>query len=262
MNNEIEDIRKSIAQRKRNRLNLSPKPKGKKINMTSMVPDHEEKHGFFPSFPDVSKKDRGSKNSMISVNGLLIKACLSACIFLGAMILFQSNQGFLEKPKLWASAAFSKEFPFASVHHWYKETLGSPLAFSPTDDRNDREVEAVALPVSGNIAEEFQINGSGIKIAPDSATEVTAWDSGIIIFAGNDHKTDKTVVIQHANGSQSTYALLSSVDVHLYQSITAGERIGTFNPETENESIYFSLEKDNEYIDPVKVIQVDVDEAP
>jgi len=96
MNNEIKDIRKSIAQRKKNRLN----PKGKKINMTSMVPDHEEKHGFFPSFPDVSKKDKESKNSMISVNGLLIKACLSACVFLGAMILFQSNQGFLEKPKL------------------------------------------------------------------------------------------------------------------------------------------------------------------
>src|SRR5699024_6254449 len=144
-------------------------------------------------------------------------------------------------------------------HHWYKETLGSPLAFSPSEKDLKVQTEPIALPVTGNITEGFQTNGSGIMIAPESATEVTAWDSGIIIFSGNDRKVGKKIIIQHVNGSKSTYALLSSIDVHLYQAVEAGQRIGTFNPSENNETVYFSIEQDNEYIDPVKVIQVDVE---
>lgn len=257
MNKEINEIRNSIAQRKKKRQVSNQKKTN--IASTPTMPNDEEKHGFLPSFPEVTSK---GKQSMTFFNGLLVKACLSACLFLAAAVLLQSNNVFLDKPKHWASSVLDKEFPFAQVHNWYKETLGSPLAFSPMEHNDSREIEAVSLPVTGNIEEEFQINGSGIMISPEHATSVTAWDSGIIVFAGNDRKKDRTVIVQHANGSQSTYALLSSTDVHLYQAISAGERIGTFNPDKENGSVYFSLEKDNQYIDPVKVIQVDADDVP
>src|SRR5699024_12750286 len=78
-----------------------------------------------------------------------------------------------------------------------------------------------------------------------------------VTFAGNDRKTNKTVVIQHADNSTTTYGYLQSIDVHLYQSIQSNQRLGTFVSTQENRHLYFSIEKDNQYIDPVQVIQVD-----
>lgn len=178
-------------------------------------------------------------------------------LFLGAFLLFQTNHSLLEKPKDWTSHALKEEFPFARVYQWYEQTFGSPLAFSPQKEQVAVKQESLALPVTGNVTETFEENGSGIMITPKDAAPVLAWLDGVIIFAGNDRETEKTVIIQHADMSKSTYALLSSVDVHLYQFISAGDRIGTFNPTETEQTVYFSLEKNNEYVDPIRVINVD-----
>ncbi|MUV39503.1 Stage IV sporulation protein FA [Lentibacillus sp. JNUCC-1] len=107
------------------------------------------------------------------------------------------------------------------------------------------------------MVETFQTHGSGILIAPEDTTKVSALKSGVIIFAGNDRKTGKTIVVQHADNSLSTYGYLSSIDVHVYQSVQAQEHLGVFEPKTNMENLYFAIEKDNKPIDPVQVIQVD-----
>lgn len=115
----------------------------------------------------------------------------------------------------------------------------------------------MALPVNGNITETFQTNGTGIMITPEETTNVTSIQEGVVIFAGNDRETNKTITIQHADGTVTNYGNLSSIDVHLYQFIAGNQQIGSFTPEADNETVFFSIEKNNDYVDPVQVIQVD-----
>lgn len=252
MSKGLDKVRKSIIQRNKMR-SLHVNRSDTERNMP-IFPQVEEKHGYFSDHLGHLQQEKDSRKLFPH---LMIKGVLSICLFLGVFLLQESNAALFTKPKIWTSHAFSEEFPFARVYQWYQETFGTPLAFSPEKHQETAGKEAFSLPVSGNVTETFQVNGSGIMITPEEAAPVLAWQDGVIIFAGNDRNTDKTVVIQHADQSKTTYALLSSLDVHLYQFISAGERIGTFNPTEVAETVYFSIEKDNEYIDPIQVINVD-----
>src|SRR5690625_7129649 len=70
--------------------------------------------------------------------------------------------------------------------------------------------------------------------------EVYAIDQGTVLFAGNDRKTNKTVVIQHPDRTKSTYGFLAEINVRPYQFIQANQEIGVSSSET---PVYFSLQK-------------------
>ena len=252
MNKGIDKVRKSIAQRNKTRSIDSKKSNA--TQFTPIFPQEEEKHGYFPSFLDDSSEENHKGNLL---SNFITKGILSLVLFMGVSFLLQSNANLLSKPKVWTSNMLTEEFPFARVYQWYQGTFGTPLAFTSQDYQVTTANEPPALPVSGSVTETFQANGSGIMIAPEKASPVSAWHEGVVVFAGNDRDTNKTVVIQHSDKSKSTYALLSSMDVHLYQYVSAGQRIGTINPTETNETVYFSIKKNNEYIDPIQVIEVD-----
>lgn len=252
MEKELNQVRKSIIQRNKMRNLGSSRPSERSVIPT--FPQEEEKHGYLPSFLDPSP---GNKNEGKIAYNMMMKAIMSAILFLGIALLLQSNATFFAKPKEWTNHVLTEEFPFARVNLWYQQTFGTPLAFNPQKNNRLSEPETMALPVNGSVTETFQVNGSGIMISPKESSPVSAWREGMVIFAGNDREMDKTVIIQHADSSKSTYALLSSIDVHLYQFVQANQRIGTFNPTEISEMVYFSIEKDNRYMDPIQVIQVD-----
>lgn len=251
MNKNVKKIRRSIGQRKKLR-GLSPEETSDKQTMPVM-PQDEEKHGYLPTFPDVPFQG-GNKIKLLS--GMMLKGVFSVLLLMGAALLSQTDSSLLSKPRGWTSSALTEEFPFARVNLWYQETFGAPLAFAP-QPKEEPAGESHALPVSGNVTESFQSSGKGVQIAPDETAPVSALRDGVVIFAGSDRETDKTVVVQHADGSKSTYGHLSSVDVHLYQLINASQQLGQFQPGDENETVYFSIEKNKEYMDPVQVIKVD-----
>lgn len=252
MNKGVKKVRQSILQRKKAR-GLTAK-EAKKRQVFPAFPQEEEKHGYFPSFSDNPIPDSGKS---MAVSGFMLKAFLSVILFFGAAILVEAEAKFLEKPKEWTSSALTEEFPFAKVNLWYQETFGSPLAFSPQQNTVNGNEEQLALPVNGNVTETFQSNGKGIMIAPGETANVSALRDGVVIFAGNDRETNKTVVMQHADGSTSTYGFLGEVDVHLYQFVSMNEGIGKFTPGADSDTVYFSIEKDNDFINPVQVIEVD-----
>lgn len=251
MKRGVKKVRKSIEQRKKQR-GYPYKAKDEK-HIISSLPQDEEKHGYLPVFTDVT----GTSRKDSAVSGLFLKGTLSVMLFFGTALLWQTDTAMLETPKRWSNTALTEEFPFAKVNAWYQETFGSPLAFSPSTERSVESEHVLALPVSGNVTETFQVNGKGIMIQPGETADVGALREGIVIFAGNDRETNSTVIIQHPDGSNSTYGHLSSIDVHLYQYVSNNQRVGLFTPTEDNESVYFSIEKDNDYIDPVQVIQVD-----
>ncbi|WP_226374344.1 M23 family metallopeptidase [Virgibacillus alimentarius] len=254
MNKKIKKIRQSIEKRKKMR-NVSANA-NEDLNkyLFTTLPQDEERHGNFSTFPDAAFS---SKDSRKVASGLILKSFLSVMLFFGVALLLQTDKEILDKPKGWTSNALTEEFPFARVNLWYQETFGSPLTFSPKSTEATEGEPSMALPVSGSVTESFQANGTGVMITPSETDTVNAFQDGVVVFAGNDRETDKTVIVQHADGSESTYGHLSSIEVHPYQFITADQKLGKFKPSDHNKTVYFSIEKDKEYIDPVQVIKVD-----
>lgn len=253
MSRGIRKIRKSIAQRNRLRNIQAKQKKSAKKQLIPSFPQEEEKHGYTPTYIEQITPEK--KSAKRKPSGLLIKGALSVALFISTHLLLSTSNDVLDKPKQWTSYLMEENFPFARVTHWYQTTFGTPLAFMPTSS-SDISSNAMAMPVSGNVIETFQSNGQGIKIAADESSPVNAWHDGVVIFAGNDREMNKTVIIQHADNSKSTYGMLSSIDVHLYQYVKGNEQLGTFHPNEAHETIYFSIEKNNEFIDPVQVLEV------
>ncbi|MBR7796956.1 MAG: peptidoglycan DD-metalloendopeptidase family protein [Bacillota bacterium] len=250
MSKGIKKVRQSIEQRKKAR--GVPYSGSSKKQFTPPILQEEEKHGYAPVISD-SGMTRERQNRMVS--GFMLKGILSVLLFLGVALLWQMDSPRLQSSKEWTSNVLTEEFPFAKVNVWYQDTFGSPLAFVPEESKQQAEV--AAMPVNGSVAESFQTNGTGIRIAPEGQTEVTALQEGIVIFAGNDRETNKTIVVQHPDSSKTTYGYLSNIDVHLYQHVSGNQKIGQFTPNEESDTVFFSIEKDNNYIDPVQVIKVD-----
>ncbi|MEN1970477.1 M23 family metallopeptidase [Lentibacillus sp. N15] len=257
MSERVKQVRKSIEQRKKNQRTLSTKGlEHKKIS--PVFPQEEEKHGYYPTLPDgLGSSHKANRGKWVS--GMMLKGILAVILFFGTALIYQTDSEAFQKPVKWTTTALTKEFPFAKANQWYQETFGEPLALAPEDktsENHSEAVEALALPVNGTVEESFQVNGSGIMIAPKDSAEVAVLREGVVVFAGNDRKTDKTVIVQHTDGSTSTYGYLDSIDVHLYQHVTDHQTLGEFEPDETNKTVFFAIEKDNQYMDPVQVIKV------
>lgn len=254
MDRGIEKVRQSIKRRK----NQKRFNKNVEKEMMPLVVTDEEKHGFEqPVYHLHSPSYEKRKKQSFSRYHQFVKALLAIGLFIFCSFLFKANEPRLEKVETFMYAALEDEFPFARVNEWYISTFGSPLSFTPQGSiRLGDDSKEVFTPVMGHVVETFATNGTGIMISPQAKTNVAAVNRGVVIFAGNHNETGKTVIIQHADGSETTYGLLSSIDVHLYQIVEANQPIGTFQPTEQNEVVYFAIEKNNEYIDPSQVIPV------
>lgn len=253
MDRGIHKVRQSIKQRKKQREYTDKYMK----QSLPLIATDEEKHGFEQPVYHLEPTFTKEKRVPFSRNTVLLKAILAIALFVFCSFLFQSSSPQFDRVQQMMYSALQDEFPFASVNEWYVATFGQPLTFTPQGNVPVAETDdALTLPVMGHIVETFAVNGTGIMISPQAKTNVAALDRGVVIFAGNDRQTGKTVIIQHGDGSETTYGLLSTIDVHLYQIVQANQPIGTFQPTEENELVYFSIEKDEQYIDPSQVIPV------
>lgn len=250
MSRDIKNVRKSIEQRKKGRNPIAPVGKEQPF----LFHDTEEKHGFPP---DISGNIFKKQESSDRLAPFIMKGILAGILFFAAALLMHTDNDLLAKPQAMASNLLQNEFPFAKVNVWYQDVFGSPLAFSPQTESVSTGDNERIMPVSGDITETFQANGTGVKISPGKEADVFAHQEGVVVFAGSYPDTEKTIVVQHADGTDSSYGYLSEVEVHLYQYVTTNQRIGKFSPKADNEAVFFSLEKDRNFIDPVQVIEVD-----
>lgn len=255
MSKGIKQVRKSINQRKRTR-GLKQQDGSSKPVFPSF-PEEEEKHGYFPMFHDDTAKSWSSGKTDKRISSVVVKGMLSIMLFFTVALIFQTDSEWLSKPKKWTGSALSEEFPFASVNNWYQETFGKPMAVAPNEQPANHESSPLAMPVMGSVYQSFQENGTGIMIKPGEETEVSVLQEGVVIFAGNKPETGKTIIVQHADESKTTYGYLSEINVHLYEPVDAKQKLGIFKPTDEKKTVYFAIEKDNAFIDPVQVIKVD-----
>lgn len=263
---EIKKVRQSIMQRKKKR-DRDIAEKGMKVrepqvhaetaDAASLLPQDEESHGYtaMPQIIDSKPlKNEPDKKTRLP-NGIAAKAVLSCCLFAGIFLLMQADGPKAAKVKQWTSVALTENFQFAKANAWYHSKFGAPLALLPKNPDTVSEAEPQALPVAGIISESFETNGQGVKISAKKPSDVSAMKEGIVIFAGNDKKTGRTVIVQHDDGSKSIYGNLSKLDVHLYQYVAQNQKIAKFSPQGNTESVYYSVERNKQYVDPAAVIK-------
>nr|WP_231563662.1 M23 family metallopeptidase [Anoxybacillus sp. KU2-6(11)] len=81
-----------------------------------------------------------------------------------------------------------------------------------------------------------------------------AVEEGIVVFAGVKEPYGKTVIVQHADGSETWYGKLSAISVKLYDFIEAGKEVGKAEENDQKRIFYFAIKKGDHFIDPVQVI--------
>lgn len=90
------------------------------------------------------------------------------------------------------------------------------------------DYQTVRLPLLRFLADGHEHNSLRIEAPPGSAVKAAA--AGRVVFAGPLVGHANVVVVEHANGLQSVYALLSDASVRAEQEIEAGAAVGTAAP--------------------------------
>ena len=114
-------------------------------------------------------------------------------------------------------------------------------------------------PVEGDLAQTFgrQKNGAmsmGITIVAAAGTPIHAAQSGKVVFVGN-HIQDygMMVILQHGDGSMTSYAHAESITVAKGDVVQAGDVIGTVGKSGNATSpqLHFALREGDRTVDPL-----------
>ncbi|KYD28353.1 M23 family metallopeptidase [Geobacillus sp. FSL W8-0032] len=188
----------------------------------------------------------------------LLKTLIAASLVLVTAILFKHPSAALEPARQFVTRTMEKEFQFAAVSSWYEKTFGEPLAFfAPKQETKTKAPPSYAVPASGRVLESFAKNGQGVMIETERQAKVEAMKEGIVTFAGVKESTGKTVIIQHADGSETWYGHLGAIAVKLYDFVETGQKVGTAGAsKTDGQKglFYFAIKQGDQFIDPIQVI--------
>lgn len=257
MRSRRDEIRKRIERRKKEREKMTKKASEWQIPWA----EDEERYGFQRLETYESGPGEEESHPLFRKEVWMFKVLASACLVLLVAIIFRNQTPALEPAREFVAQSMEQDFHFASVASWYENTFGEQLALLPSTD-NSKKNETTkeiqyALPASGKILEEFDENGQRITIEIEKDAAVEAMNGGFVRFIGEKEGFGQTIVIQHANKSESWYGNLSSIDVGLYEYVETGAKIGkaTVPEDGTNGSFYFAIKEGEQFVDPVQVIQ-------
>ncbi|WP_420491442.1 peptidoglycan DD-metalloendopeptidase family protein [Neobacillus drentensis] len=266
-----EEIRRRIAKRKKEQGSNSNANSNSNSNSNAKSPEHQitwpgddDHYDFKYMSPSISGgEDPG--HPLFKKEVFFFKILASALLFLAVAILFRNHTVKLEPARDFVTSQMDKDFKFAVVSNWYEEKFGKPLALLPfTDDKTSdqktvAENQNLSVPAMGKILENFQKNGQGIMIETGKGAAVQAINDGLVTFAGVKEGLGKTVIIQHADKSETWYGNLDDVKVNLYEYVEKRTVVGTVSASTGIDKTkgqyYFAIKKDDNFIDPIQVIR-------
>ena len=129
--------------------------------------------------------------------------------------------------------------------------------------------QVVVAPLEGEVVAAFSVDQlaynetlgdwrthDGVDIAAEEGTSVLAASGGTVLSVSDDLLMGTTVVVEHADGCQTTYANLQEMPpVAQGDTVTAGQVIGTVGTTAPAESaqgphLHFSVSKDGDAVDP------------
>lgn len=252
-----DDIRRRIAKRKRERERYSQSQQS-----TMLMVEDEEKYGF-EKFTSYESGPGESGHPLFNKELFLFKVLASACLVLVLAIIFRNGSESLQPIKNFVSKSMEQDFQFTAVSDWYENQFGKPLVLLPTNRDEEQEetdtTQEYALPAAARILEDFGENGQKITIETEKGASVAAMSEGRVTYIGTEDDFGKTVIIQHADKSESWYGNLASIDVSLYEFIKKGTSVGVATDAGDGTkgTFYFAIKKGDDFIDPIQVIQFD-----
>lgn len=255
MSSRADDIRKRMAKRKKEMEKNKPvQKKSKKMNWLQ----DEERHGFdqLPSYDSPPPKDSNTNHPLFKKEVFLFKVLVSACLFLIVAIMFKNDGAIFEKPKAFVVEAMDKNFQFATVINWYEEQFGQTFALLPKKQTEESVEEAQpSLPATGKVLQAFEQDGQKISIETNMGEKVEAANGGVVEFIGEKPGFGQTVIIQHADQSQSWYGNLAEIDVKAYDYVEKSAEVGEAATKEDGKGLfYFAIKKGDDFVDPSQVI--------
>ncbi|RSK28010.1 M23 family metallopeptidase [Bacillus sp. HMF5848] len=250
MSKSVEEIKKRIADRNKERKSM--------LHSRHFIMDDDEKHGQPMVFSSDHQKNRG-EHPLFNREMFVLKTFIAVCLVLLVAILYRDSSPRLDQVRNYVSATMEKEFNFATVTAWYENQFGNaPLALLPTNTTVDNEPARYAIPAAGRVLVDFEKDGQGVMIETALNADVETIDEGTVIFAGNKDELGNTVIVQHADGSETWYGHLKSIDVPIYQFVRSGTKVGTSIEDPNGMGqFYFAFKQGDQFIDPIKVIPFD-----
>lgn len=255
MRSRADEIRKRMERRKRERERMT-----KPVRKQNLWTEDEERYGF-DRISSYDGKGEESFHPLFRKEHFLFKILASACLFLIIAIMFKNNAGTFEPARNFVMKTMENDFQFVAVANWYEEKFGKPLALLPFKEEEEGKKELTpkteyALPASARILEDFQENGQRITIETSKDAAVIAMSEGLVKFAGKKDGFGKTVIISHADNSESWYGNLEEINVNLMEYAEKGTELGksTAMEDGMKGSFYFAIKKGDDFIDPIQVI--------
>lgn len=254
MNRRKEEIKNRIAKRKRERTQFPTNDDH--LETKRPIIYEEDTYGFQSTASHT--KDGSSKgfHPLFRSDLFMLKLLIASCLVLITAIIYKNNQPPFQKAQQTVQNIMETEFQFAAVSKWYEERFGNPIAlFSPSETKHDsNQAPQYAVPAVGRVLESFQDNGQGITVETTNK-EVEAMDEGMVIEVRKMEETGLTVVLQHADGTETWYGNLKEIDVALYDFVEMGKTIGQVKQnDGEQGTYYFAIKKGDQFIDPNQVI--------
>ncbi|MFD2446214.1 peptidoglycan DD-metalloendopeptidase family protein [Bacillus sp. CGMCC 1.16607] len=255
MQSRADEIRKRIARRKKSREQSTMK-----IDKPLFWAEDEEKYGFEKISSYEAGPDEGG-HPLFNKERFMFKILASVCLFLLVAILFKNESSSFQNIRNVVKNTMETDFQFAAVSKWYEDKFGQPLALLPFKENKEDTTELVgpqyALPASGRIIEGFAENGQGIIIEAGKDASVEALNEGFVLNIGIKEGFGKTVIIQHADKTETWYGNLATIDVKLYDFIKKGTKLGvaTSTSDGTKSSFNLAMKKGKDFIDPSQVIR-------
>lgn len=262
MKDRTEEIKRRHKERKKQRLHSD-----RLRNRPTYFREPETRDDEFPVYLKDAGEDRDhGGHPFTSKEGLVLRVMVAAALFLGVGILFKNPTPAFDGARAFIKDTFHHEFQFALVSDWYKKQFGEPLALFPKSNGSKEEMKAgqanpgYAMPVSGTattVTKTFTDTGKGIMVETGSSKAVVeAVKQGFVTSVGEKPGLGKTVVIQLPDGSEAWYGKLAKVDVKLYDTVEAKDKVGTVTAAKDGKSgtFFFALKKGDSFVNPLKVI--------
>ncbi|MGM0752338.1 MAG: peptidoglycan DD-metalloendopeptidase family protein [Bacillota bacterium] len=255
MGNRADEIRKRIAKRKRTNAGQSP---------SYFLPSDEERYGMERQTSFEGGPPPEGMHPLFKKETFMLKILGAGIMVLVTAIMFKSPSPVFNEAKSIVTKTMDTEFQFAAISTWYEDQFGKPLALLPASNTKKESTSTqsaeYAIPASGKVVENFKTNGQGIMLQTGLGEDVAAMKGGLIIFAGKKEELGNTVVIQHADKSESWYGHLESIDVKQYESIEKGSLVGKVSTSSQNDvtgEFYFAIKMGDTFIDPIQVMSFD-----
>lgn len=253
MSRRADEIRRQISKRRKNYMENRRRTVKPTVNPSPFSEDEIE-----TSVYESDPKD--SFHPLWNRDVFLMKILISAILVLVVAIIFKSPSTTFDKFRASVQKTMETEFQFATVANWYESHFGKPLALLPPFEKeteNPDKMHDYSQPVSGKVLEDFSGDGRGIIIETGQDADVKAMSGGNVIFAGVKEDIGKTVIIQHADHSESWYGRLDSISVKTHQNVKEGEIVGNVAASDENQKgeFYFAIKQNDTFIDPIQVMK-------